>query len=62
MTRPNEELNSLKWTRDFLASLIDPKRTPRVPGYIREEARRLLKHYPYQVRMEELYEKDLRDI
>ena len=55
MTMPNEEANSLNWTREFLLALLDPKRTPRVPKRIRQEARRLVKHYPFPMKIEELY-------
>jgi hypothetical protein len=52
----------------FLIHLMNPKVTPKVPTKIREEARRLLKHYPDEVVMETvakqvptLFGKDWRD-
>lgn len=46
MTLPRERFRAVNKTRHFLAALCDPKRTPGVPSEIRQEARRLLKHYP----------------
>lgn len=46
MTVPVERTNAVLWTHDFLVELLDPKATPRVPKSIRDQARRLLRHYP----------------
>lgn len=46
MTLPDERYRSLKWTRDFLEDLLDPKKTPRVPRDIRKQAYSCLRHYP----------------
>ena len=46
MTMPYERTWTVNNTRDFLYDLLDPKKTPRVPKNIRLQARRLLKHYP----------------
>ena len=46
MTLPYERYNAIKWTEDFLKSLLDPKQTPRVPKHIRQRAYSLLRHYP----------------
>ena len=46
MTLPYERYNAIKWTEDFLKSLLDPKQTPRVPRHIRQRAYGLLRHYP----------------
>ena len=53
MTMPNERRNAVNYTRQFLVDLMDPKKTPRVPKEIREEAYRCLKHYPGEYHMEE---------
>jgi hypothetical protein len=53
MTLPNERFRAIAKTRQFLGALVDPKRTPGVPGEVRAEARRLLKHYPMQVDLDE---------
>lgn len=46
MTLPYEQNLAVHNTREFLLSLLNPQRTPRVPRAIRLEARALLKHYP----------------
>lgn len=46
MTLPRERFTAIAKTRHFLSALCDPKRTPDIPSEIRNEARRLLKHYP----------------
>ena len=46
MTVPSERYRALERTEEFLYSLLDPKKTPRVPKEVRESARSLLKHYP----------------
>ena len=47
MTTPDESLRALSITREFLRSLLDSKRTPKVPRAVRNEASRCLKHYPF---------------
>lgn len=46
MTTPYERTRSLIQTKAFLEALLNPKQTPRAPQAVREEARRLLRHYP----------------
>ncbi len=46
MTIHAERTRSLIYARDFLRSLLDPKKTPKVPKAIRREAYYRLKHYP----------------
>lgn len=45
MTLPRERTQAMNNTREFLRNLLDPKKTPRVPKWIREEAYWCLKHY-----------------
>lgn len=52
MTVPRERTNAVMFTENFLYRLIDPKQTPRVPRAIRQEAHRLLRHYPSRFEME----------
>jgi len=52
MTVPRERTNAVIFTEEFLKSLLDPKQTPRVPKSIRDQANRLLRHYPTQYEME----------
>ena len=47
-----ERFNSVKRAREFLYSLLDPKKTPRVPKEIRLQARSVLKHFPSDFDME----------
>ncbi len=44
MTLKREEVQAQESAEWFLASLMDPRKTPRVPQRIREEARRILRH------------------
>ena len=46
MTLHDEEARAIDATRQFMFELLDPKLTPRVPKAIRQQARRLLKHFP----------------
>lgn len=50
MTLPWQRELAVHNTREFLLSLLNPQRTPRVPRAIRLEARALLKHYPLPTR------------
>lgn len=53
MTLPFERAGAIKWVKDFLMDLIDPKKTPRVPREIRRRAARLLRHYPSDFDMDQ---------
>ena len=46
MTTPEEERRAISQVRRLLFDLMDPQVTPRVPGYIRQRARQVSKHYP----------------
>lgn len=46
MTLPDERTRAVQKARRFLRSLLDPKKTPRVPKQIRKEAYYVLKHFP----------------
>ena len=46
MSTTEEEIRSLESCRQFMYDLLDPKKTPKVPKYIRERARHVVKHYP----------------
>lgn len=41
-----EQYRALKITKEFLFEMLDPKKTPRVPGDVRRRASRCLRHYP----------------
>lgn len=55
MTLPHERTLAVTNTRAFLLSLLDPKQTPRVPKAIRMQARSLLKHYPNDFYLMEIW-------
>lgn len=57
MTTPRESRESLKRARAFLYALLDPKATPRVPKGVRHEACRVLRHYPADFQVDEIYER-----
>lgn len=52
MTVPNERRNAVNRTADFLLDLLDPKKTPRVPKWVRQRARSLLRHFPTRSEMD----------
>ena len=51
MTLPCERTSAVLRTEKFLLDLQDPKKTPKVPKHIRQEAYRCLRHYPSQYNM-----------
>jgi hypothetical protein len=51
MTIPVERSSAVWNTREFLRDLLDPKKTPRIPKWIRQEAAWCLKHYPTDLDM-----------
>ena len=51
MTLPIERTNAVLNVERFLMDLRDPKKYPRVPKVVREEASRLLRHYPSKYNM-----------
>ena len=48
MSLPIERTQAVLRVERFLLDLRNPKKYPRVPKAVREEASRLLKHYPSQ--------------
>lgn len=52
MTLPDERYRAVQSTRRFLLDLCDPKKTPRVPQFIRQQAHSLLRHYPDDYHMD----------
>lgn len=57
VTLPYERHRAVVETEKFLLELLDPKKTPRVPKNIREQARWCLRHYPSRFEMELTSEK-----
>lgn len=58
MTLPDERTRSVRNARNFLRSLLDPKKTPRVPKAIRREAYWCLRHFPSDFDIEMMLEGD----
>ena len=54
MTLPDERYRSIDHAALFLQQLCNPEITPRVPRKIREEARRILRHYPTYYDLQQL--------
>ena len=54
MTLPIERTQAVLRTEKFLLRLCIPKESPGVPKEIREEAGRLLKHYPSEYNLRHL--------
>lgn len=52
MTMPDERYRAVRNTEKFLLDLLNPKKTPRVPKRIREQAHSLLRHYPSKYDMD----------
>jgi hypothetical protein len=52
MTLPDERYRAVKFARNFLYDLMDPKKTPGVPKAVREQARSVLRHYPDDYHMD----------
>lgn len=46
MTLPDERFRAVIQTKNFLADLCSPERTPRIPKSIRQQANWCLRHYP----------------
>jgi hypothetical protein len=54
VTLPDEELRAIKETRKFLLDLSD-RTEKRIPSATRARARRCLRHFPYDVVIEDRY-------
>jgi len=46
MTLPDERYRAIMWAKDLCEELLDPKKTPRVPKEIRQQAYSVLRHFP----------------
>lgn len=57
MTLPDERFRAVTRAEEFLKDLCDRSKTPRVPKYIREQARWCLRHYPSALDMRETADK-----
>ena len=50
-----DEYHSLKETYKLLCDLIDPKKTPKIPHWIRAHAKKCTKHYPMSRDWDKIY-------
>lgn len=57
MTLPDERYRAIKWTEEFLKDLCDRDKTPRVPKAVRQQASRLLRHYPSKYDLDRMAER-----
>lgn len=57
MTLPDERTRSVQRTREFLYSLLDPKKTPKVPKSVRKDAYWCLRHYPWDIHIDQAAKK-----
>ena len=57
MTLPDERYRAIRYAREFLRDLLDPKKTPKVPRKVRQQAYAVLKHYIWDTDLEELAKK-----
>jgi len=57
MTLPDERFRAVKAAREFLRDLLDPKKTPKTASVVRERARAVLRHFPWDTDMEAVAEK-----
>lgn len=62
MTTPQERFRSLIRANDFLYRLTEPKLARGVPKVIRDEARSILRHFPFPIELEELAKLDVEGI
>jgi len=56
MTLPDERYRAVLAAERLLRDLLDPRITPRVPRTVREQARRVLRHYPSEYDMDRCVE------
>lgn len=54
MTLPNERYNAIREAERFLLDMLDPKKIPRLPKAVRERARHVLRHFPWESHVREL--------
>lgn len=54
MTTAEEKVQALINARQFLSDLIDPKKYPKIPKYVRKEAYWRVKHYPADYELNEI--------
>lgn len=56
-TLPDERYRAVKYAREFMRDLLDPKKTPKVPLDVRRRARSVLRHFPGDFDMDQAAKK-----
>lgn len=56
MSLPDEKVRAMQSARKFLFDLLNPQATPRVPKAVRDRARRVVKHYPFDFEIADMME------
>ena len=54
MSLPSEQALAMTRAVQFLSDLLSPRKTPRVPRAVRQEASRRLKHFPRSYDLERM--------
>jgi len=60
MTLPDERVRAVQNARRFLRDLLIPSKTPKVPLAIRLAARQILKHYPGDLYLNDIFSENHR--
>jgi hypothetical protein len=55
VTIPSEEKSALEAAEKFLVLLISPGAYPGVPSQVREEAKRIIRHFPTRARIKSFF-------
>jgi len=61
MTMPAERTRAFSWAGQLLIELLDPDLNPDIPEKVREQARRVLRHYPAPLEIVSLAQRDERN-
>jgi hypothetical protein len=57
LTTPHQRTRAALQTRDFLCQLSSPDAWPDIPSYVKDEVRRLLRHYPEAWHLTKLHDR-----
>lgn len=57
MSLPNEKTRSILYAKQFLLDLTHHSKTKRIPSEIRERARRILRHWPFDFELEDAFKR-----
>lgn len=57
MTLPHERTQSIRYAKEFLIDLSHHSKTKRIPSEIRQRARRILRHWPFDFELEDAFKR-----